>query len=256
MLISLRKSSILFAGIVAGCAMGLSAQAQVLTNVAPSGTAIFGYNTGGAALTTLGTPLDNAGSSSAINDNNYSDSDDTFGNQGHYGYVGITNLTFAPGTGVDSINLYMSLFGDGGWFGPNNVGPLGPGSTLTAGDLTSTDFHLQITTNNGATWSDVGFTTDYSTALNGAYASGASPAPEAIFTLDNAIGDIDGIRLVGTNGGTADGGGPTFPGFIGVKEFQVEARAIPEPSTYALMLAGLGLLAFGLRRRNASRVAA
>ena len=56
--------------------------------------------------------------------------------------------------------------------------------------------------------------------------------------------DVDNISMVGLAPTTGGGGGGDIPGGGG------SVPAVPEPETYALMLAGLGALAFVARRRQ------
>ena len=60
------------------------------------------------------------------------------------------------------------------------------------------------------------------------------------FNLTTPVTGVNGVRLIGTEGGTASGG------FLGVFELGVNANPIPEPSL--LSFAGLAALAFRRRR--------
>src|SRR6185369_18071476 len=79
---------------------------------------------------------------------------------------------------------------------------------------------VQVSTNGGTTWTTVPSTSDYLTALNGHLLPPAFSAPTsatATFQLTPPLTNINGIRIIGTNGGPADGNG-----FIGVFELAVE----------------------------------
>jgi hypothetical protein len=227
--------------------------AKADTNVALSPTA--GGSNGGVALfgftsainSSPGTAYDHSGSSTYLNDGvtNGGNGDDTWAS-GPVGYVGAT-FTLNPDTQVNSIVLYGRDFVDGGWFGTQGTGPAGPtvagNPTLAASNLIAPT--LQYTTNGGLTWvTDTSETNDYVTALTGAIANGGSPTNPATFTLTTALTGIDGIRLIGQEGGYAGDNG-----FLGADEIEVFAGTVPEPSTWTLMLGGTGLLAWLVRRR-------
>jgi hypothetical protein len=210
-----------------------------------AGVAIFGYTS--AINSAPGTPYDHSGAASYLNDGvtNGGNGDDTWSN-GPVGYVGAT-FTLSPNTEVNSIVLYGRDFGDGGWFGVHSDGPAGPvvdgNPTLAASNLIAPT--VQYTTNGGLTWvTDTAETDDYVTALTGAIANGGSPTNPATFTLTTPLTGVDGIRLIGQEGGYAGDSG-----FLGADEIQVFAGAVPEPSTWALMLGGLAMLAWAVRRR-------
>lgn len=211
-----------------------------------AGVAIFGFNQGSTAL--LGTPYDHAGSSTFLNDGviNGGAGDDTFpAGFGANGYVGAT-FTLSPATQVNSIVFYGRNFGDGGWFGQDNTGASGPGGTLAASNLIAPA--VQYTTDGGATWiTDASETNDYVTQFTGASIGGGAPTNPATFTLTAPLTGVDGVRLIGEMGGYA---GYAPGGFLGADEIQVFAGTeTPEPSTYAMMLGGLALLGFCVRRK-------
>lgn len=118
----------------------------------------------------------------------------------------------------------MATFYDGGWFGAANKGP-GAGGALNATYLVAPS--IQVTTNGGLTWVLVSHTSDYMTVMNGhTIGGGANPNPTSktsAFTFTPAISEINGIRIIGTNGGTADGNG-----FIGVSELAVQAEVVAD----------------------------
>jgi hypothetical protein len=121
----------------------------------------------------------------------------------------------------------------------NGDGALGAG----VGDMTFTVGAGQVGGNINFAWgatsgidvfniwnvSTVGGVTTYTSTNFSAIYNGVAVAPDAILGL----GMVDG----------------PFPGFSA--NFNM-ATAVPEASTYGMMLAGLGLVGFAVRRRNAS----
>ena len=221
-------------------ALFFSAPSADAANIAPEGTGIIGLAP--TVGTSLGTPLAHAGSASFVNDQNLTTVVDTYNEAGTEtaSYVGVLFAT--PRTDlVQGVSLNTAAFFDGGWFGNNNAGP-GASGTLSPNHLVAPT--LQVTTDGGTTWQNVANTNNYVSQLQGTQlpvAFGApTAAPVATFTLNTPLTGINGIRLIGTEGGTASGG------FLGVFEFGVEA--VPEP-------AALGLIGFAglvaLRRRRA-----
>jgi hypothetical protein len=80
---------------------------------------------------------------------------------------------------------------------------------------------IQVTTDGGATWTQVAHTSDYLTALNGhGIGGGAYPNPSSVtatFLLKTPAANLGGIRLVGSEGGIASSG------FLGVFELAIFA---------------------------------
>jgi hypothetical protein len=187
---------------------------SVPNNFAYSGTGILGVRatiSGGAE-----TLVFNAGTREAINDGNPNTRVDSFRNTGETAsFVGI--LWDEPITEpIYSVQFIICTFFDGGWFGPNNSGP-GAGGVLSAAYLSEPN--VEVTTDGGVTWTVVGHTSDYLAVMDGhplpAVAFGAPTAATATFRLNDPQTGLNGIRLVGSEGGTASGG------FLGVWEFAV-----------------------------------
>jgi hypothetical protein len=204
---------------VAGIILFPALQLARAVNLAPLGSAIMGFNSG--INTNLGTLLFHGGVPHNINDENLSTSVDDFSGGSDAGqgisFVGIV----WPGLRTEqftSLTLSLATFFDGGWFGPNNSGPGGSGTLNGSYLITPT---IQVSTNRGTNWTSVSSTSDYLTALNGHTLPptfGAPTLATATFQLTPSVTNINAIRIIGTNGGTADGNG-----FIGVFELAVEA---------------------------------
>jgi hypothetical protein len=202
--------------------------ASAPSNVALIGTAIIGTKESIASGTEV--PWANAGVPGNINDGNLLTRVDTWngGDPGTVSYVGI--LWDQPLTRpVTRLQLSLAIFFDGGWFGVNGIGP-GSGGTLSAATHLSAPT-LQISTSGGAVWDSVAYISDYTIALDGHAlpAVDFGPPTTAVATIDlfEPVVGINGIRLIGTEGGTASGG------FLGVFELAVEAEAAPvaQPTT-------------------------
>lgn len=185
-------------------------------NLALQGTGIIGTeDTAGTD-----TPVTNAGVAANINDGNFASRVDTWNNTGTdtITYVGI--LWNQPETNqVSRLEMTFATFLDGGWFGPNNKGP-GAGQPLTAAYLKEPD--IQVSTDGGNTWKVVPHTSDYLTVMNGHVIGGGTnvnpSSVKATFTLAQPATGITGIRIIGSEGGTASGG------FVGVFELAVYAK--------------------------------
>jgi hypothetical protein len=247
------------AGLVAA-AMG-TAQGDTPANVAGSGNVLLGSTSN---LSTTGTSADSRGGTlpiSSINDGNLYDEDDTFDTQGTdtYAYVGIT-FNSPLQLSVTSVNFYDSIYGNGGWFGVTGEDATGHTSNYNGDAVLSSsvlvDPTLQVTY-NGTTWVDVSslgetVSDNYVTAYTGQQADAESaPPPEATFTLSTPVTGIEGIRLIGTDGGFEDEQtNGSDRGFLGAREFEVEA--VPEPSVFALMGLGVAVLFWRVRRRGFS----
>jgi hypothetical protein len=225
------------------------------TNIAPDGTVIMGYTTAGDDSVYGTNYRGNGGPLSNLNDGITSagNSVDEWGQPGGSNnsdaFIGIMFSSPVTSLQLNSVDFYGSIFGDGGWWGKQ----------ATAADGSSGDFAttlissvlvvptLQYTTDNGVTWNDLTNSNDYVTQYTGVKApnGGNIAMPEVVFTADFPVSDFDGIRLIGPNGGFANGG------FIAATQIELQAGAVPEPSTYAMMLGGLALLGFCVRRKTA-----
>lgn len=231
--IAFRLSGCLFGVVV----MGFASAVASAGNIAGQGTGIIGVNS--SIGTSLGTPTVHAGTVSAINDGDLTTHVDTFGTTMPDGYVGV--LFSSPRTDlIQSVTLNNAVFFDGGWFGPNSSGP-GAQGTLNSTYLIAPT--LQATVDGGVTWTNVPTSDDYVARMTGTVlpvAFGPPTLPStATFTLTTPLTGVDGIRLIGSVGGTAGG-----PGFLGV--FELGVNSVPEPALTGL----LGALAVGLLARR------
>ena len=188
-------------------------------NLAPLGSGIMGF-AASVVETNLGTLLFHGGVAGNINDNNLNTSVDDYsgGSDGGQGvsFVGVLWPSLRTEQ-ITNLTLSLATFFDGGWFGPNATGPGGNGM-LDATYLVEPE--VQVSTNHGTTWRRIPRTTDYLTVLNGHFlppAFGPPTLATANFQLTSTITNINGIRIIGSNGGQADGNG-----FIGVFELTVD----------------------------------
>ncbi len=211
------------AGVGAAALLGLC-QSAWAANLAPLGSGIMGVND--AVDADAGVLYFHAGVAGAINDgdagthvDNYFGDPPTDGGKG-VSYVGIVwpDVRYES---IQTLTLDLALFGDGGWFGINGQGP-GAGGALTEDQVLAPS--VQVSTNSGVSWQTVPASSDYSAVMIGTTIGGGdNPNPvnaTVKFTLNSPATKISGIRIIGQNGGQADGNG-----FIGVAELQVDAAA-------------------------------
>ncbi|MES2705608.1 MAG: hypothetical protein V4726_03295 [Verrucomicrobiota bacterium] len=209
--------------------------ASVPANIAPSGTAIMGTSTAIEGGTDTSYSQQNA--AALINDAVTSTRVDTFnGGQPHAGnpvsYVGII-WPVARAVAVNRLELVHALFRDGGWFGPNNAGPL-PAGVLSAEDLIAPT--VQVTT-DGTTWTTVASSSNYVAMTEGVTIpdAGAIPKVRSAFQLNTPQANIRGIRLIGLEGGYASAG------FLGVWELgvgDVSTAGNPDIALYGTAIMG------------------
>ena len=185
-------------------------------NLALLGTGILGTKTDlGAGVET---PLFHVGTAANINDGDPATRVDTWNEAGTdpVSFVGIVWAQPVPNQ-IVTLELTLATFSDGGWFGVNGIGP-GAGRALSARFLVEPT--IQVSSDpTSSVWTEAGHTSDYLTALTGhRIGGGAMPNPSSVtatFTLDSPATNITGIRILGTEGGTASGG------FLGVFELAV-----------------------------------
>lgn len=220
-----------------GCSVTANAAA-----IAQEGIAIFGVSTG--VSPDPGTEYVHAGVATNVNDENLGSSVDTFNNPGPVGdssYVGVVFPELRTDQ-IVSLTLDIAAFFDGGWFGPNGTGP-GATGTLNSSHLSEPT--LQISTDGGSTWLNTPHTSNYLTALPGTIlpvAFGPPTRATATFFPSALLTGINGIRLIGSEGGTASGG------FLGVFELAIEGAPVPEPSAVLMLVAGALVVAQRRRR--------
>ena len=167
--------------------------------------------------------------------------------------------SFSAGPGITwTAEINNSVFGYNGGYGFQTNGNWGTGLSMIGTNSRDTSMTLSFDT----AVSGVGAFLNWSRFSNGT-PDGDLPIIsiyDAAHTLletytltfatggGNNSGDFHGFLR-----GTADIASITFDGgFIGAANLEVvTAPAIPEPSTYALMIAGLGVVGFIARRRKA-----
>jgi hypothetical protein len=135
---------------------------------------------------------------------------------------------------IVDLELTLALFSNGGWFGVNGTDP-GPGGELT--DEYLTEPRVEITSDGGETWQLVDATSDYMNVLTGHRIGGGgqpNPNPAKVkFTLAQPVKDINGIRIIGSDGGSVAGG------FLGVFELAVNTEAAEQPQRPTLVNVGM-----------------
>jgi len=201
--------------------IGVTATKTVPVNIAvlTGATGLKGNNANddGSMGTVRGTPGE-------FIDKSLDSTSDTWGSGDTYDFVGVTFS--AAKSNVTSIAVQVKQFADGGWWSStaNNSNP------LAAGDLQAPK--VQVRTTGSSTWTDVASTNAYVTQMTGVPLPGDSgiAAPFVVFTLATPADNIDGIRLFGDSGGSADGG------FLGAREVAVmtgTTQSAPTESTWA-----------------------
>ena len=225
-------------------AVAFTASAQGQTPIATQGQLNIGTDTNETDSGTV--TISNIGT-------NYAD---TYSTQGTAPYTFIEQTFSTPETSlIGGLSYADDTFQNGGWFGVTgedangNTGNFGPG-TLSSTELIAPIVQITL---DGTNWTTVADSNNYVMALSSTYTGNGASTEISTFTLDAPVTGIEGIRLIGTDGGYQDnsGTGAGF-GFVSLNAgngFEV-LEATPEPSTYALFAAG-ALTLFALARRRA-----
>ncbi len=224
----------------AACFFLVGSGAALAANIAPLGTGIMGVND--AADSDAGQVRIHSGTAANLVDGNPATRADTwFGDGGGdggqtYSFAGVI-WTALGNVSISEVRLILATFGDGGWFGRSNFSPA-PGTALQEADLIEPV--VQASTDGGATWADVDFTSDYLAVMTGhLIGGGGQPNPTSAtvtFTLTTPLTEIDGLRVIGENGGLA---GSDANGFLGVAEVQVEGQALETPINIGTLGTGI-----------------
>ena len=123
-----------------------------------------------------------------------------------------------------------------------------PFDAITFSAVTSTHFGLSTDLTPGAQWEPLGFEVRLTDATGTALASTSLPGILDLGMFDTATFSI---RFADTN--NLAGGFYYISGTLSTFEGGPPSPLIPEPSTYALILAGLGVVVCASRRREKSR---
>lgn len=194
-------------------------------NIAITGYAISGHHSG-RGIDKLGTPYANKlNPASNIIDGNPSTFCDTWAPSTEnlpYSYIGI--LWHQPiKNSVQQLEITINAHYDGGWFGTNSLSPE-PGAALETNHIAETSVPLlQVSYDKGKSWRIVSNKNNYLIKMVG-HKTGdkASPSPVTIhFIPDSPLSNIDGIRLIGSEGGGVVERGKDTNGFISVAELKV-----------------------------------
>lgn len=174
-------------------------------------------------------------------------------NQGNVG-TSFATLTLAPSNGGTQFTLDTALSGGMGnpsivelLFGCNgcstNVSSVPTGATVDSGGTTQAGYNwdFSVSLDPGATQANTLLTWigDSSPATYLEFTSGAGPDAFAMIQLTGGMESINGVNIEsGFYVATGEGGLPP----------------IPEPETYAMLLAGLGIVGFMVRRLPAAKI--
>lgn len=209
-------------------------------NISPSGTGIIGTHT--LIDGTPGTPYVRTdqpdGTTLRMTDGTYGTDGsfdaviDTWNGDpaatGTFAYYGVTGLAIPAEQKITNLTVNLITANDGGWFGPNGTGP-GSGGVLNQTYLTVPT--IQVTADGGRTWTNIDSTTNtYLSTLDGHFVghpgnAGGPTYATVTFDLDTPQDSIDGIRLIGPEGGGP--AGADAGGFIGLTEFEVNTTFNP-----------------------------
>lgn len=99
------------------------------------------------------------------------------------------------------------------------------------------------------------FTTDGQHNITAWFISGhadiaALPQDELDFLFDSGTSDSETLRWINIGNGQNTGGATSTTGALGRFVKLDAAPGVPEPSTWALMITGFGVVGYGLRRRR------
>ena len=142
------------------------------------------------------------------------------------------------------------IAGANGYFGPSSLFNASATILTGTGQVELTGNFFVSTTNflNGANTGPV-----TGTQIGGTFDSGlltspfsfSSNSPNVPFSVTGLYGMAESLQLTLAPGA-----------FVGVQSISMDANAVPEPGTWAMGIAGFGLLALlGLRKRRVSRFA-
>lgn len=164
------------------------------------------------------------------------------------GFIDFTTNTWNVASTTAFFGLKWTASG-GTLFGPGTytVAINGDGSNELSGDpatpLANGDGFYSFTVGAGQVGGNINFAWGSSTGIDVFQVWNVTNNGNGTYTYTSA--DVEGDGILGAR--MVDG---AFPGFSANFNFTSTAAPVPEASTYGMMLAGLGLVGFAVRRRK------
>jgi hypothetical protein len=228
------------AALVAAAVSGPFARAQVFTSSTPSTADADVLNTGSTALAfDFSDAFIGTTSTTTVNGVTFSGSQTNAATNVSFAYTNLpnndTNGTYLGANGTTTTANYIKVL-SGLMYQANDTS-----ATLTLSGLKSGDaYTLQIFSGTGGVggpYSEI-FSDNGMTGLN-SYGGGVSANYFLTETFTAATSGTETLQLLP----------PVDSDFTILNAVNLRDESVPEPSTYALMLGGLGMLGFMLRRR-------
>lgn len=210
--------------IITSCIIASAVTTVFAANLVQSGRPISGQHDG-SNLKELGTFYTNTKSIGSklihLTDSSLSTCLDTYNSRStaSHSFFGVL-WTHHSVSDVTKVSIAMNIYKDGGWFGKNGFLPHNKKLLINQAVSENTHPVIQVTNDLGKSWKTVKTKSNYLAKVNNQRIKKTpTTISDITFEIEEPIANINGIRIIGTEGGNAL---DDINGFVALSDFKVD----------------------------------